>query len=69
MYAKLNAMIRGQNFNTAVSILSLPSLPESDASEEASAQYLFDVDVLTKGIGPAMLTKAQEGSDVITTDL
>ena len=72
LYTVLNAVIRGQNFNTAVSILAIPELPSREETQGVASgdvTFMRGLDILTKGIGPTLLTKAQLGSDVITTDL
>ena len=68
----LNAVIRQQHFNTAVSILAMPDLNERanvDDNPSATKDYMSGLRTLTGGIGPVMLTKAQADSSVITTDL
>lgn len=75
LYSILNLVIRQQNFNTAVSIVSMPDVPtqldtaDTEGTGIGAELYMAGLQALTSGIGPVMLTKAQADSKVITTDL
>ena len=62
-----------ENFNTAVSIFSIPNLPSREATAPADSivaeEYLAGLSALTANIGPTMFIKSQVDSNVITTDL
>eukprot|EP01043_Picozoa_sp_COSAG02_P041234 COSAG02_NODE_3402_length_6799_cov_44.275481_3_plen_464_part_00 len=67
----VNAVVRAENANTAVSICSCPDVPARSESDQAAPaeRFMSDLTLLTAGIGPTMLVKALPGSSVITTDL
>jgi amino acid transporter len=75
LYSILNLVIRQQNFNTAVSIVSMPDVPtqldtaDTEGTGIGAELYMAGLQALTSGIGPVMLTKAQADSSVITTEL
>ena len=67
----LNAVVREQNFNTAVSFVPSPGLPLRSEPDQpaAAARYMGALTALTEGVGPVALVKAVPGSNVVTTDL
>jgi hypothetical protein len=67
----VNAVVREENANTAVSICSCPDVPARSESDQAVAaeRFMSDLALLTAEIGPTMLVKALPGSNVVTTDL
>ena len=73
VWRALVSLTRAENFNTAVSIFSIPDLPSREATAPSDSpvaeEYLAGLSVMTAGIGPVVFIKAQVDSDVITTDL
>ena len=68
VYSVLNTLIQRHNFNTAVSIISMPEVPKERSGAVTDA-YMNGLRTLTGGIGPVLLTKAQVDSSVITVEL
>lgn len=71
-YRVLNTVMRQQAYNTAISILPLPSLPayaESKHSAAVDPDWIGGVSMLTDGCGPVVLAKAVPGSQLITVEL
>lgn len=68
VYGVLNTVIQRQNFNTAISVISMPEVPK-ERRTTVTAEYMCGLRTLTGGIGPVMLTKAQADSSVITVEL